>query len=302
MFSTALGKIICGDSKRVLKEVPDDSVDLLLTSPPYALQDKKAYGNPGPEQYIEWLLQFVPDFRRVIKPTGSIVINIGGAWNPMKPTRSIYQYKLLIKLVEECQLYLAQEFYWFIPGRMTTTEYASRRKIRVRDAVEHIYWLSKTENPKADVTKILVAYSESYKKFLSQDQGAKDAVHTKSFSGLEVHGKNLVDNGGRIPYNMLYISSVESGDPYFDRCEKAGVTPHPARFPKEFVKYFLNFLTDVNDVVLDPFGGSCTTGFVAEQLQRRWTCIELEPEYIQGGILRFGEPGTHTSRTQQGLF
>lgn len=298
MFKTDLGKVECADSRQYLKEIPDNSVDLIFTSPPYGLQDRKSYLNPTAEQFKEWLFQFIPDLYRVLKDTGSLVINIGGAWNADSPTRNLYQFKLLVALCDEYtkptplfgQWYLAQDFYWFIPGRLTTTEYASRRKIRVRDSVEMVWWLSKTEHPKADVTKVLMTYSDAYKQYLNQDLGTKNKMHTKSHSGLEVHGKNLVDNGGRIATNMLYIAAAEDNKTYFQGCENAGLTPHPARFPRALPQFFINMLTDPGDMILDPFGGSLTTGYVSEQLERKWICIEIDREFVLGGITRFNKP------------
>jgi DNA modification methylase len=287
-LKTQYGAIVCGDSRHVIPTMEAESVDLIFTSPPYALVDKKAYGNPDSHEYIDWFLQFIPEFKRVLKPTGSIVINTGGAWAPNSPTKSLYQWRLLLRLVDEYKLFLAQDFYWFIPGRLTTTEYATRRKIRVRDAVEHVWWLSKTENPKADVSRVLISYTEGFKKFLREDLSTRLLVNRESYSGLQISGKNIKDNGGRIPYNMLYISAASGGqDPYFKRCEEAGLTPHPARFPKELPLFFISLLTDPGDTVLDPFGGSCTTGQVAEQLKRKWVCIELDMNYVRGGVLRF---------------
>ena len=95
------GAAFIGDSAKLLKSIPDKSIDLVLTSPPYALHFKKEYGNVDQDQYVSWLLSFAPDIRRILKPTGSFVLNIGGSWTPTKPTRALCHLEVAIRLVRE---------------------------------------------------------------------------------------------------------------------------------------------------------------------------------------------------------
>jgi hypothetical protein len=153
------GSAYFGDSQEILPQVPDDSVDLIFTSPPYALEFKKAYGNAGKDEYVSWFLTFARQFFRILKPEGSFVLNIGGSCNKGAPTRSLYHFKLLIALVEEVGFHLAQECFWYNPAKLPMpAEWVTVRRIRIKDSVEYLWWLSKTAWPKADNRKVLRPY------------------------------------------------------------------------------------------------------------------------------------------------
>ena len=115
-----MGEIVHGDSVNVLAAYSDDSVDLIMTSPPFGLVRKKDYGNVDADEYVDWFKPFAKAFHRVLKNSGSLVIDIGGAWNKGYPTRNLYYFKLLIMLCEEFGFHLAQDFYWWNPSRLPT--------------------------------------------------------------------------------------------------------------------------------------------------------------------------------------
>lgn len=256
-----------------------------MTSPPFALTRKKEYGNESAEKYVNWFLPFAYEFKRVLTQNGSFVIDLGGAYLPGNPVRSIYQYELLIHLCKEVGFFLAQEFYHYNPARLPTpAEWVTVRRIRVKDSVNVVWWLSKTENPKADNRKVLKPYSESMKQLLKNGYKAKLRP-----SGHDISTKFQKDNSGAIPPNLIEAANTESNSVYLRKCKEVGIKPHPARFPAMFAEFFVNFLTDENDLVLDPFAGSNTTGFVAENLQRRWISFELNEEYLTGSQYRFEE-------------
>src|SRR5690606_28107862 len=120
-----------------------NSIDLIMTSPPFGLVKKKDYGNEDADEYIDWFRKFADGFRRVLKPEGSLVIDIGGSWVQGQPTRSLYHFELLIMLVKEFGFHLAQEFYWWNPSKLPSpAEWVTIRRIRVKDAVNCIWWLS----------------------------------------------------------------------------------------------------------------------------------------------------------------
>ncbi len=153
-FKTAFGAAYCGKAEELLPGLADESVDLIFTSPPYALHFKKAYGNVDQNEYVDWFLGFTSEFRRVLKPSGSMVINIGGSWRPGHPVRSLCHFELLIRLVREHGLHLAQEFFWHNPAKLPApAEWGTVRRIRVKDSVEALWWLSKSTQPKADNRK-----------------------------------------------------------------------------------------------------------------------------------------------------
>jgi DNA modification methylase len=222
----------------------------------------------------------------VLRDSGSLVIDIGGAWNPGHPTRSLYHYKLLIMLCEEFGFHLAQDFFWWNPSHLPTpAEWVTVRRIRVKDAVNCIWWLSPTPWPKASNRRVLQSYSDSMRVLLRDGYRAK-----KRPSGHDISKKFSVDNGAAIPPNLLAMANTESNSAYLRYCAERGIVPHPARFPSAVPEFFVRMLTDPDDFVVDPFGGSCVTGEVCERLRRRWMCSELIADYLQGALGRFENP------------
>jgi len=294
-YDTDYGQAFLGDSLEIMKGLPDNSVNLILTSPPFALTRQKEYGNQLEQDYIDWFMQFSKEFYRLLTPNGSLVIDLGGAYLPGHPTRSIYQYELLVRLCREQKFFLAQEFFHYNPARLPTpAEWVTVRRIRVKDSVNIVWWLSKTENPKSDNRKVLKPYSESMKALLKN--GYKAQMRP---SGHDISTKFGNDNGGAIPPNLLQmvdftdnvleLANTESNSNYMKRCKALNIKPHPARFPKDFADFFIKFTTTENDLVLDPFAGSNTTGYAAEQLERRWIAIEINEPYLEGSKIRFEE-------------
>ena len=146
----AEGATYAGDALELLKLLPSRSINAIVTSPPYSLHFKKSYGNPRPAEYVDWFMPFAQEFRRVLRPNGSLVVEIGGAWNPGEPTRSIYHFELLVRPVNEGGFHLAEEFFWFNRARMPgPAEWVNVQRIRVKDAVTPIWWLSPSPRPSA---------------------------------------------------------------------------------------------------------------------------------------------------------
>jgi len=265
----------------LLRSLPDNSVSLVLTSPPFALRRKKEYGNVTQAEYLEWFWPFAEEIFRVLKTDGSFVLELGGSWNAGKPTRSLYQYELVLKLTKI--FHLAQDFYWYNPARLPTpAEWVTIRRTRVKDAVSLVWWLSKTEDPNADNRRVLRPYSRSMERLLAN--GYKAAKRPSQHVISEEFGK---DNGGAIPPNLLSVSNTRSNETYLKGCRAESLPPHPARFPKELPEFFINFVTNPGDLVVDPFAGSNVTGAAAEQLGRRWLSSEIRAEYVQGSRHRF---------------
>jgi len=284
-YQLQYGAAYLGDSLELMRHLPDQSINLILTSPPFALTRKKEYGNKSAEEYVDWFLQFAHQFKRILKSDGSLVIDLGGAYLPGYPVRSIYQFELLVRLCKDIGFFLAQEFYHYNPSRLPSpAEWVTVRRIRVKDAVNVVWWLSVTEYPKADNRNVLKPYSESMKQLLKK--GYKPKLRP---SGHDISDKFQKDNKGAIPPNLLELANTKSNSAYLRRCREAGIKPHPARFPIEFPAFFINFLTDEYDVVLDPFAGSNTTGQAAELSRRRWIAFEINETYLQGSLYRFEE-------------
>lgn len=286
VYKTELGALYCANSLQFLQSLPSDSVDLVVTSPPYALHFKKEYGNASQQEYVAWLLPFANEIKRVIKPSGSFVLNLGGAWQPGAPIRSLYQFRMLLALVDQVGFELAQEFFWFNPAKMPApAEWVNVRRIRVKDSVEYIYWLVKDPMAKADNRRVLQPYSLDMKRLIRR--GVKETVRP---SGHVINTSFASDQGGSIPSNLIQCGNNESNSAYIRNSKISGKRIHPARFPAELPRFFIEFLTSANDLVLDPFAGSNTTGYVAETLGRRWIGVEIKQDYADESRLRFEGP------------
>jgi DNA modification methylase len=281
-YRTVVGAAYEGDSLGLLAQLPTASVDLVMTSPPYALHFKKEYGNAEKADYLAWFRPFALEIHRSLKPTGSFVLNIGGSYNAGVPTRSLYQFRLLLMLCDELGFHLAQECFWYNPAKLPSpAEWVNVRRVRVKDSVEYVWWLSREPMPKADNRRVLTEYSPDMKRLLVRGYRAKERP-----SGHRITAK-FQDRGGAIPSNLLERGNNESNSEYIRLCEKRGLKPHPARFPAALPEFFVKLLTEPGDIVVDPFAGSNTTGSVAEQLRRRWLSFEIEPRYVETSRLRF---------------
>jgi len=295
IYKTELGAMFCADSLEFMSYLPNDSIDLVVTSPPYALHFKKEYGNASQKDYIDWILPFAREIKRIIKPTGSFVLNLGGAWQPGLPIRSLYHYRTLIALVDDIKFDLAQEFFWFNPAKMPApAEWVNVRRIRVKDSVEYIFWLVKDPMASADNRKVLQPYSGDMKRLIKR--GVKQTVRP---SGHVIKGTFASDKGGSIPSNLIQCGNNESNSAYIKNCKRTGSKVHPARFPAELPRFFIEFLTKPGDFVLDPFAGSNTTGYVAESLKRKWIGVEIRADYAEESRLRFENPPDDIASTQR---
>lgn len=289
-YKTKLGGMFVGDSIELLKELDDNSVNLVITSPPFALQRKKEYGNLDQHEYIDWFLEFAKLVHKKLKDDGSFVVDFGGSYMKGVPARSLYNFRVLIRMVDEIGFFLAEDFYWFNPSKLPSPiEWVNKRKLRVKDSVNTVWWFSKTEWPKSDVTKVLAPYSDRMKKLI--EDPSKFYTPKMRPSGHDIGSSFGKDNGGAIPPNLLQISNSESNGGYLSGCKKVGIKAHPARFPAKLPEFFIKMLTEPNDLVVDIFGGSNTTGQVAESLGRRWITFEQRVDYVASSVFRFIEKG-----------
>lgn len=297
-YITRNGQAYCGDSRDLLRELPDESLDLVMTSPPFALQRQKTYGNKDQAEYLDWMMTFAELVFAKLKPTGSFVMDVGGAYQKGVPARSLYHLRLPIRLCDDVGFFLAEDFYWFNPAKLPSPiEWVNKRKIRAKDAVNNLWWFSKTEWPKADVSKVLAPYSDRMKKLI--EDPAKFYTPKVRPSGHDISASFGTDNGGAIPSNLLQIPNTESTGAYVSGCKLVGTDRHPARYPAKLPEFFVRFLTDPGDVVLDIFAGSNTTGQVAEAEGRRWLAFEERRDYLAASIFRFLGKDTTEDRLRE---
>ncbi len=285
-YFTALGAAYQGDSRMLINEVDDGSVNLLFTSPPFALQRQKEYGNCDERDYVDWLMEFARLAKSKLREDGSFVLDLGGAYQKGIPSRSLYPFRVLTRFCDELGFVLAEDFYWFNPSKLPSPiEWVNKRKLRAKDSVNTVWWFSRTPWPKANVSNVLAPYSDRMKKLIADP--AAFYTPKKRPSGHDISASFGKDNGGAIPSNLLQIPNSESNGQYVAGCNAVGAKQHPARFPEKLPEFFIRMLTDPGDLVLDIFAGSNTTGAVAEREGRRWLAFELERDYVAGSAFRF---------------
>ena len=286
-FTTELGRSVLGQAEIVLRS-PEftpalvEQVDLVFTSPPFPLNRKKRYGNKQGSEYIDWLTSFAPLFRQILKPHGSIVLELGNAWEPGRPVMSTLALEALLSFLQTGEFILCQQLVWYNPARLPgPAQWVNVERIRLKDAYTHLWWMALTDRPHADNRQVLTEYSGSMKKLLerkSYNTGKRPSEHNigrKSF---------LTDNSGAIPSNLITLANTQSSSDYLNYCRTRNLQPHPARMPIALAEFFIKFLTKPGGLVLDPFAGSNTTGAAAEKLERQWLSIEPNESYLEGSL------------------
>lgn len=290
-YLTNFGGMLFGKSDKILssEEISPlhGKINLIFTSPPFPLNRKKRYGNETGDAYIKWLCEFGPLFKKMLTPDGSIVIEMGNSWEPGEPVMSTLAIRALLEFQTKNNLFLCQEFIWQNPAKLPTpAQWVNVKRIRVKDSFTKLWWMSPVQNPKASNRRVLQEYSSAMKDLLKKGRynaGKRPSEHNISETAF------LKDNGGAIPSSVLTYANTQSGDAYQTYCRENNFQLHPARMPSELAKFFINFLTEPGDIVLDPFGGSNTTGSAAEELGRHWLSIEASDDYIKGSRGRFGD-------------
>lgn len=268
-----------------MASLPTGSINLIVTSPPFPLtfRKKHPYNTVGEAGFVEWFLNYARECQRLLTNDGSFVIDLGGVWNKGSATKSLYQHRLLIALCDQLGFHFAQDFYWFNPAALPApAEWVNVRRVRVKSAVNLVFWLSKSDTAKANNKNVLRPYSADMLRLITKGYRAKERP-----SGHAITGKFQKNLGGSIPPNLLEFGNNDSNSTYMKSCQAAGLPVHPARYPKSLPEFFIKLCTSPGDAVLDPFAGSNVTGEAAEGLGRNWISIELAEDYVNGSRFRF---------------
>ncbi len=312
LYQTRLGKLLVGDSidisNNYLNKYYKNKFQLIITSPPFPLNTKKRYGNLNGTEYLDWFINLAPIFDNLLADGGSLVIEIGNAWEEGRPVQSLLHLECLFGLVNnpDSDLRLIQEFISYNPSRLPSpAQWVTVNRLRTVDSYTHVWWMSKSDYPKADNSKVLRPYSKSMQKLLKTKKfnaGKRPSEHkisksafAKNNGGSIAHNlfelEPLDDNRKvRLPHNVLSFSNSNSNDYFLRKCREKKITPHPARMHAGLISFFMDFLTDEKDLVLDPFAGSNTTGYIAEKKNRKWVSIEINEDYAYDSIIRFDDP------------
>ena len=289
-YSTSLGHSVLGTAEDVLDSRTygsdlKEQVDLIFTSPPFPLNRKKRYGNEQGDAYVDWLAGYASLFRNTLSPEGSIVLELGNAWEPGRPVMSTMALSALLAFLNHGKFVLCQQFVWYNPARLPSpAQWVNVERIRVKDAFTHLWWMAQTDRPYADNRQVLTQYSDSMQKLLKTKRyntGSRPSEHHIGKTSF------LKDNKGAIPSNLITLANTQASSNYLKYCRDNKLRPHPARMPSGLAEFFIKFLTKPNMLVLDPFAGSNTTGAAAEKLGRRWLSIEPNQSYVEGSRGRF---------------
>jgi len=287
-------EFINGECLEEMKKMPDESIDFIITSPPYADQVKD-YGSTGvkikPSQFDEWFLPRAKEMYRILKSNGSFVLNINDKLDGNY--QSIFVFKLVVALVEQVGFHLVRDYIWYNPA--TPPNIFSRGTMgRTKKSHEYCFWFSKSDDWTFNMDSIRKPYSDSMQElFKAGAQGARPKNTRPSRHSFDLSHK-WKDNGGADPGSVLTvddlycltdepgsvisISNTSSNDTFHRLCKQFKIA-HPARFPQKLVDFFIKAGTNKGDVVLDPFGGSGTTAIVANKLGRDFIYIEINPDY-----------------------
>jgi site-specific DNA-methyltransferase (cytosine-N4-specific) len=283
MWEGTAEALLVGDQARRYR----GKVQLVLTSPPFPLNRKKKYGNLCGDAYAEWLASFAPLFRDWLKPDGSVVLEMGNAWERGQPVMSTLGLRAFLALLERGPLHLCQQFIYDNPARLPSpVQWVNVERIRVKDSFTHLWWMAPSPRPKADNRRVLKEYSRSMRQLLGGKRRKTGHRPSGHCIGAESFHR---DNGGAIPSNVLSAPNTIPNDDYLRYCRAHGLTPHPARMPRSVAEFFIRLLTTEGDIVLDPFAGSNTTGAAAEALQRQWLAVEVRADYLAGSRGHFPE-------------
>ncbi len=253
--------ILLGDCKEVLKTLPDDSVDLIFTSPPYADQRKKTYGGIHPDDYVEWFLPIAAELKRVLKPTGTFILNIKE--KVVNGERSTYVMELILEMRKQQAWLWTEEFIWHkkncYPGKWPN---------RFRDSWERLIQFNKNRHFYMNQEAVMVPmgnWSKTRLKNLSETDKTRD--ESKVGSGFGKNISNWLQREMAYPTNVLHLAT---------ECNNKN---HSAAFPEGLPEWFIKLFTKEGDTVLDPFMGSGTTNTVAQRMKRNSIGIEIMPEY-----------------------
>lgn len=260
-------------------------VALIFTSPPFPLNRKKKYGNLQGQEYLNWLSDLSVLFKEYLKDDGSIVMEIGNSWEPGNPVMSTLALEALLAFLKKGNLHLCQQFIWHNTAKLPSpAQWVNVERIRVKDSFTHIWWMSKTPRPKSNNRNVLKEYSDSMQKLIKNkkyNSGTRPSEHNIGKESF------FTDNNGAIPSNVIVAANTSINQSYLAHCKANKLTLHPARMPIDIPNFFIKLLTNPRDLILDPFGGSNTTGEAAERLKRRWIAIEMNEDYIRGSRGRF---------------
>ncbi|MEJ5209399.1 site-specific DNA-methyltransferase [Denitratimonas sp. CY0512] len=296
-FSTHLGVAIWGKCEHVLAGL-GQQITAVITSPPYPLRKSRAYGGPSDEAtYIDFICRAMEPLIKHLAPGGSLAINLGNdVFEQGLPSRSLYAERLLLMLCDRFGLHRMDTLIWSNPSKPPgPVRWASMARVQLNVGYEPIYWL--TNDPtkvKSDNRRVLEAHTQQHQQLMGQ--GGERRYQSYSDGAYRIHpGRFGQRTAGRIPTNVLVRGhTCADSNQYRADARALGLPVHGAGQPLAIPEFLTRFLSDVGDLIVDPFGGTATTGMAAERNGRRWLVVEAMLDYLRAGAERFRPfPGFH---------
>lgn len=293
-FSTHLGIAILGFCDTVFARI-DAPITLVITSPPYPLANARKYGNPTEPEYVDWICKVLEPVVKNLVPGGSIALNISNeVFLPGSPARSLYRERLVLALSDRLGLSKMDELIWQNKSKAPGPyQYASKARTQLNAEYEPIYWLTNDPHKvKSNNRRVLQQHSEKHLELIAQGGEKRRAKFSDGAYSISP-GSFGNATEGRIPRNILsYGHRCAAQLDYKKNARALGLPVHGAPMPLKLASFLIEFLSEKDDVVADPFSGSFTTAHAAELLGRRWIATECMLEFVCGGAHRFKEaPG-----------
>lgn len=290
-FSTDLGCALWANAEDVFANL-GEQITLAFTSPPYPLAKQRAYGNVDQAAYVDWLVPVLEPVVKHLRPGGSLVLNLGNdIFEPGSPARSLYLERLTLALHDRLGLSLMDRLVWHNPTKPPgPVQWASLKRVHLNTAYEHVLWF--TNDPSrvvADNRRCLQPHTPAQQRLMASG-GVKHYARHAGGAYTVREGSFGQQTEGAIARNVLTVPHLDHDQrPARDFAKQHGLPSHPALMPVKLADHFVRFLSEVDDLVVDPFGGWATTGRAAEQSDRRWLVTERCREYLMAGAQRFRE-------------
>ena len=291
-FSTDLGVAVWSNCTRVFSRW-EEPIFLALTSPPYPLRQPRAYGNPPIGEYLDFLCHAIEPIARHLVTGGNIVLSLGDVFEPHSPAKSTYIEELILALRQRLGLHLMNRIVWQSNKPPGPVQWASLQRMQLNEGYEFCLWFCNDPvHCIADNRRILEPHTEQHAALQRRGGEAR-----RSISGDGAHrirpGAYSQPTPGRIPRNVFAVSNnCSSQRVYKRRARELGLAVHGAPMPLALARKLVRFLTDVGQLVADPFAGSMTTPLACELENRSWIATEVVYDYVRGGAERFTEcPG-----------
>ncbi len=278
------GALLWANAEDALGIIEPESIDLLMTSPPYPLLNPKAYGNVPPDRWVGWMLELCDKWRTLLTPEGSMMINVGPCWKQGVPAQQLHVERLLVKLEDELDMHLLQRLDWHSPTKMPSPlSWVGIKRMRVTSSVEPLLWLSTNPNAKGNNRHVLRQYSPEGLRSID-----KPRLKVRP-SGFAFGAGSFRNQGGSIPPSLITATPTGLEETRYRKAARvAGGIPHPAVLPAAVARFGIQLATDEGDTVYDPMSGSGTVFAEAIKLDRKAIASERSLEYLESSMIRCG--------------